>query len=519
MRSAIAGILGVLVLSGALRADAPDGNADEERWYVLMLQDARAGHLHERVSIAEAKQTLTTSMRLSIRRGDDRVNIAVDSESVETADGQLLRMSSTNNMGAGPVRTTYVFREGKVGIETIAADGRTSRRTAAAPPGDWLAPLKAAHRVQERLDAGASTITVRTIDPATGLKPIRYTRTVVGRSNVEVLGRSVPAIRWSSVVDLYPDIVNHEFVDERGRPILSEIRLGTLRIEVVLADKELALGELDPPELMASTLVRPNRPIVRPRGITHAVYRLRATPTIDRRAQAEIDRPRPLSAPSTSAQTVETLEDGSLRITVDARSTQPSHATDCTDPALLQSSVLIDHDHPTVRSALQAFHTSAKPHRRETSREQRIEALRRYVHDYVRTKSLGVGFASASQVAQSREGDCTEHAVFLCALLRAEGIPARVVSGLVYVDEFLGESGVFGYHMWTQAAIIDPKTGACRWIDVDASLGTVRGFDATHIALEVSTLGEEESVNAMVRLAPLLGTLSVDVIETRSERP
>ena len=306
MRSAIAGILGVLVLSGALRADAPDGNADEERWYVLMLQDARRSHLHERVSIAEAKQTLTTSMRLSIRRGDDRVNIAVDSESIETADGTAPNVLD-EQYGCRPVRAApRVFREGKVGIRTIAADGRASRRTAAALRATGCSE---SHRVQERLGAGATTITVRTIDPATGLKPIRYTRTVVGRSNVEVLGRSVPAIRWSSVVDLYPDIVNHEFVDERGRPILSEIRLGTLRIEVVLADKELALGELDPPELMASTLVRPNRPIVRPRGITHAVYRLRATPTIRRAARSiGLDRSLPRAR---ALRLVETLEDGS----------------------------------------------------------------------------------------------------------------------------------------------------------------------------------------------------------------
>ena len=41
--------------------------------------------------------------------------------------------------------------------------------------------------------------------------------------------------------------------------------------------------------------------------------------------------------------------------------------------------------------------------------------------------------ATAAEVARSREGDCTEHAVLLAALARARGIPARVAMGLVYV--------------------------------------------------------------------------------------
>ena len=38
-------------------------------------------------------------------------------------------------------------------------------------------------------------------------------------------------------------------------------------------------------------------------------------------------------------------------------------------------------------------------------------------------------------------------------MLRADGIPARVASGLVYADGFLGSRDIFGWHMWTQALI------------------------------------------------------------------
>ena len=52
-------------------------------------------------------------------------------------------------------------------------------------------------------------------------------------------------------------------------------------------------------------------------------------------------------------------------------------------------------------------------------------------------------------MAKSREGDCTEHAVFLMALCRARGIPARGAMGLVYLES----QRAFFYHMWTEVYI------------------------------------------------------------------
>ena len=39
--------------------------------------------------------------------------------------------------------------------------------------------------------------------------------------------------------------------------------------------------------------------------------------------------------------------------------------------------------------------------------------LRKFVGNYVSTKNLNVGFASASEVCRTREGDCSEHGVLL----------------------------------------------------------------------------------------------------------
>lgn len=85
-------------------------------------------------------------------------------------------------------------------------------------------------------------------------------------------------------------------------------------------------------------------------------------------------------------------------------------------------------------------------------------------------------YASASEAARRGEGDCSEHGVLLAAVLRADAIPSRVCSGIVYTERAAhsyaqaapaeGRSGPsvqgsFAWHAWTQALIggrcVSPK--------------------------------------------------------------
>lgn len=107
---------------------------------------------------------------------------------------------------------------------------------------------------------------------------------------------------------------------------------------------------------------------------------------------------------------------------------------------------------------------------------QRMRRLRSYLTNYLRPSGMDVGYATAVETIENGRGDCTEHAVLLTALARSLGIPARVVSGLVYADRYAGATRVFVPHTWAQAWIDD------RWVSFDSA---ERRFDSTHIALGV----------------------------------
>ena len=129
-------------------------------------------------------------------------------------------------------------------------------------------------------------------------------------------------------------------------------------------------------------------------------------------------------------------------------------------------------------------------------------ALEAYVHQTVSSKNFSQVFASALEVARSRQGDCTEHAVLLAALARACQMPARVVVGLVYVPR----EQAFGYHMWTE--VFDGK----RWLPLDATLGQ-GGIGASHLELGVSNLADAASLTTLISVAQVLGKMKIEVLE------
>lgn len=117
-----------------------------------------------------------------------------------------------------------------------------------------------------------------------------------------------------------------------------------------------------------------------------------------------------------------------------------------------------------------------------------------------------VGFASAREIMDNREGDCSEHTVIMVTLCRAAGIPARAAVGVMYGD------GIFAYHMWPEVFVgqwvgLDPK-----WLSVDKKTGEYY-TDATHIKFGDSVLDEgifEEMGQAM---AEIIGKLNLVVLD------
>ncbi len=473
----------LLVLSLPCAAQTP---ADTELWYTVSLQGEHAGWMRYREQTADDRITTEVEWSLTVSRAGTSVETRKQGRFVETTDGKPVSFWSLQDLGAMPREVQYVFGPTDVSVQ-VTEGGRTSNSKQPLPAGDWQTPHVAGEFTLARLRSGADRFAVNSIDILGDIEPVITTRELLNReTTLEVRGKRVRATQWKTVQSSMPTLAATEYFDPEGVLVRSEVDLGGVSIVTLLSDEQTARRIGVGPEMMLKTFVRPSKPISRPARLKKAVFDL------------SVDEGELSLVPTDGAQTVERSEGEAqrVRLTIDVNA-RP--LTDVEPEGYLHASDLVTSDDEQVMElARRATRAGSK------DAVHRAEAIRTFVGRYIRRKSLGVGLASAAEVARDREGDCTEHAVLTTAMLRAQGIPARIATGLVLVDEFAGQKSIFGYHMWSQGLI----DGA--WVDFDATLP--QRFDATHIALSYSEADDAGFLADMTSLLPMMGRLKIDVV-------
>jgi hypothetical protein len=168
---------------------------------------------------------------------------------------------------------------------------------------------------------------------------------------------------------------------------------------------------------------------------------------------------------------------------------------DCLNPSML---LQID-DPQVVRLAQLSSGQSNGPARIATEMEA-------YLAKRILKDELSSNMLSAAEVAKTMKGDCTEHAVLLCAMLRARKIPARIAIGLVYVENL----NAFVGHMWTEVWL------SGQWYGLDATQGRA-GISAGYLKIADSELSEDAPIPTSL-LTPLMNVprnLRIQVIQQK----
>jgi hypothetical protein len=111
--------------------------------------------------------------------------------------------------------------------------------------------------------------------------------------------------------------------------------------------------------------------------------------------------------------------------------------------------------------------------------EAKVKALIRFVFDYV-APDEGVKPLSLLDILKVKKGDCEAYALLFTTLARASGIPAREVSGLMYMGD---EYKSFGGHAWNEV-VLDGH-----WVPVDASAREFN-INAAHVSFGSGRAGE-----------------------------
>jgi len=467
----------------------------QEIWDVFYLQGAKIGYgrTSQRPVEDGVRKLIETSLlnHLSITRFGQTTEQDFEMTSLETRDGQLV--SFTSKVPFGPTPTIVRGEvQGETLLLTTETQGRRETATIPLPAGTRGFRAVEQSLARKPMQPGET----RSFDMLTPI--VNQVATVelnaVALEKTPVLGIDTQLLRIDTVSKLPGGqaIASTTWADEHGEVIKTLVP--ALKQESVRATRQLALAPAasgNGLDLGLDLFVKVAPPLVKPHLKREITYRV------------ELEHGDPLKVFATGpTQTVRSLGPHSAEVTV--RSLRPSDAS----PAD-QASVQPGSEYTAANSVLQlddpAIQKMAKEAKGDAEKPADVAlALERFVHDAVGEKNFSHGFASAAEVAASREGDCTEHAVLLAALARVNGLPSRVAIGLVYVESAAG----FGYHMWTEVFLNG------QWVPLDAMMAG-GGVSAAYLKLNDSSLSGTSAYSSFLSVAEVLGQLKVSVISSK----
>ncbi len=296
-----------------------------------------------------------------------------------------------------------------------------------------------------------------------------------GEEEVEVDGGTVRATRveFSALGMLY-----RAWIDSAGR--LARIEVPSQKFAAVRTERRLEELELTPADLIRSFTVplqpaggvKPPGPAARrPGGVREARFRVRVR-TGENRMDGEVlsnlhqtlTPADPTTGPVEPGWIV-----GTLTVHPNLRAGRDGARPTADDAVRLAEFLLpedaIESDAPEIRArAAEVIPDGTPP----------LEAARRAADWVHGSMSYETQLVSALAAHQGRVGDCLSMARLTIALLRARGVPARVIGGIA-----LGGGRRLGQHHW-----VEVWGGTwCGWIQIDPTYGQSEGIDAFHLDL------------------------------------
>jgi hypothetical protein len=465
-------------------------------WDVYYLQGAKIGYGHTTVSTINRKGRdlvqVDSLNHLSITRFGETSEQEVTMQTLETAGGDVLEFSTTINFGPTPTIISGRVADKEMVITTETQGRKSSSRM------PWSSDVRGFRGVEQSLSEKplmpgekrslkmlmpvVNQIAAVELAAATMLEPTRVLGVETNLLRIECVSR-LPANQIMETT-LWTDAAG-EVIKTSMTALQQESFRTTQQTALTPAVKA---GQLD---LGVDLFVKVDPPLAKPLKTREVTYRVELTDGDPTKVFA--------SGPT---QSVKSLGPHVAEVTV--RSIRPgdtamSNVTaDKPTPEYATANSVLQIDDPQIRKMATEAKGNAK-----TPAELAV-ALERYVHGAVSEKNFSHGFATAAEVAESRAGDCTEHAVLLAALARVVGLPSRVAIGLVYVDR----AGAFGYHMWTEVFLDG------RWIPLDAIQGG-GGTSAAYLKLNDSSLEGASAYSSFLSVAQVLGQLKVSVVSAK----
>jgi hypothetical protein len=469
---------------------------EETEYFAVFMQGKKVGHAVHTRRVEGSQVTTSEDVSITISRVGIPVTVTMTETTVETKAGRPLSFKSVQLLGAMKMEVSGMMNDAGLIELTNSSLGAQQKSTMEWPQGAVMAEGLRLLTLKNGLKTG-SEYTARIFSP--GIMQAVEARVAVGeKKDVDLLGRIVKLTEVTTTLAMPSagQITSTSYVDDDMKALKNSMAIAGMNVDMVACAKEFALGQNDVLELIGRMFVDSPVSLGDPGSASAITYWIRPNPGAD------------FTVPTTDNQKATRLPSGVVKlvvrpVAVPAGGTLPYRGSDPAPREAIAPTRFLQSDRKEIVAL------ARKAVGRTKSPAQAAKRIESFVADYIENKSLSVGYASAAEVAQSRQGDCSEFAVLTAAMCRAVGIPAQVVVGIAYVEDFAGHEG-FGGHAWTRAYV------AGKWVGLDAAFkGSGRGgHGAGHIALATGNGEPSDFFN----MASALGAFKIERVQVEKRR-
>ena len=480
--------------------EPPSGNyaGDWETWDLYFIGDREVGYNHVTAkatdpNITNADIRYTLDNGLFVNQGKSRTLQRLIQASTETRAGQMRGFDS--QLHVGPVVTRFA---GTVDDEVLTVEtARGTLRTVKTMP--WLSSYRGLVAIEQSLRAKPMT----TKDERRNLKLLLPGKYVIATARLRCSGTASVPLLDGSLGELIE--INYQLQVDDQSPTESTI----------WTDNDGAIVRTYSPGMNLLSYRVDEAATTEAKSNLNEVVAVNVTGTFDRPADAKRlalsvtpnDAARrsekPLQIDPLPGQFVRDMGDGTFQVLVSRVKERNSDTFLATTlgptPSDSAATAIVDFKSEIVRRYADALIASSNL----SSREKALELMRTSGTLVSLTKTQ-TGLVRASSVVQDGEADSTGRAIFLTALLRAKGIPARIAVGLKYSSK---PPERMVYHAWVIAHVDGD------WIHLDP--GGIDEAPADRLMLATSTLGGGNEYDAFVPFLNAVSRMQLSILRAQ----
>lgn len=473
------------------QSSAALGQSLFESWDAAYISGVKVGYIHTIADHRDVGGQVVVHMRqsgkLTIKRFNDSLTISTQTDSFEHLDGRLYAVETRTKMAKQEQTSRGVLGSDGIFRHTVNVGGKKVTHDI-----DWSDDIFGAFWHEKLLKdkplSPGETRSFKTFLPELNAVTVSTLR-AVRKEKTKLHGDTMKELLLVKQTSDKLPITISMWLDDEGDVIKTSLSLGGLPMTTFRVSRAVALGEPvgDGVDLGYQTLVKLDRPIRDAHSVKAVTYRLEF-------ANAKTAK----SFPSAPYQKILSRDGNVVRVRVikllpppDARRKDVARSQFEDE---LGSNGFIQSDHPKIAQTAKSVAGNTN------DAWQKTIALERWVDRNMTNRDFSVGLATAGEVIETRQGDCTEHAVLLAALCRAVDVPSRVAMGLVYVEG----AGAFAYHMWTEVNV------GGTWYAVDGTLG--QGYvGGGHLKLTHGSLAGASALSTFLPIINVIGKLKIQV--------